>query len=79
MSILKGNKIMKFSLFVDRILDETATLVYGGGEFTADVPRRFLPRGTKEGDYIRASFALDEEKKNRAKDEIDSLMDELEK
>ena len=70
---------MGFSVFVDRILDDVATLVYGDGEFTADVPRCVLPRDTKEGDYIRASFELDREKKKRVRDEIDSLMDELEK
>ena len=70
---------MEISLFVDRISEGVATLVYGDGEFTADVPSCVLPRGTKEGDYIGASFTLDREKKKRAADEIDSLMDELEK
>ena len=70
---------MEISLFVDRISDGVATLVYGEGEFTADVPLRVLPRGTKEGDYIRASFTPDADTKKRAMDEIDSLMDELEK
>ena len=70
---------MGISLFVDRISDEIATLVCGDGEFTADVPRRILPSGTKEGDYISASFVLDREKKKRVTDEIDFLMDELEK
>ena len=70
---------MGVSLFVDRISDGVAALVYGEGEFTADVPVCILPPGTKEGDYIRASFVLDGEKKNRVKEEIDSLMDELEK
>ena len=70
---------MDISLFVDRISEGVATLVYGGGEYTADVPVCVLPRGTREGDYIRVSFAPDPEKKKRLKDEIDSLMDELEK
>jgi len=70
---------MGISLFVDRISDGIATLIYGGGEFTADVPACVLPRDTKEGDYIRASFVIDGEKKKRASREIDSLMDELEK
>ena len=70
---------MEISLFVDRISDGVATLVYGEGEFSAGVPLCVLPRGTREGDYVRASFAPDSEKKNRMRDEIDSLMDELEK
>jgi len=69
----------EISFFVDRIVGGVVTLVYEGGEFTADVPIRVLPPGTIEGDYIRASFVPDREKKNRLKDEIDSLMDELEK
>ena len=71
--------IITVSLFVDRISEVIATLIYGDGEFIADIPLRVLPKDTKEGDYIRASFALDREAKNRATDEIDSLMDELEK
>ena len=70
---------MGISFFIDRISDGVATLVYGDGEFTADVPARFLPNGAHEGDYISASFTLDREKKKRATDEIASLMDELEK
>ena len=70
---------MRISLFVDRITDGVATLVYGDGEFTADLPMCVLPRDTKEGDYVSVSFAPDREKKNRVTDEIDSLMDELEK
>ena len=70
---------MEISFFVDRISNGIATIVYGGGEFTAEMPVRFLPDGTGEGDYVRASFVLDPRKKNRVKDEIDSLMDELEK
>ena len=70
---------MGISLFVDRISDGIATLVYGDGEFTADVPLCVLPRGAHEGDYISASFTLDGEKKKRLMKEIDTLMDELEK
>jgi len=40
---------MGISLFVDRISDGVATLIYGGGEFTAAVPVCVLPRGVKEG------------------------------
>jgi len=69
---------MGISLFVDRISEGVATLVYGDAEFTANVPSCVLPRGAREGDYIRASFALDADKKKRLTDRIDSLMDELE-
>ncbi|MCL2683913.1 MAG: DUF3006 domain-containing protein [Synergistaceae bacterium] len=68
---------MEIFLFVDRISDGVATLVYGDGAFTVDMPLCVLPHDTKEGDYIRASFSIDEEKKKRVMDEIDSLMDEL--
>jgi hypothetical protein len=67
------------SLFVDRITDGIASLVCGDGEYTVDFPLRALPGGTKEGDWLRVSFSADEEKKKRVAEEIDSLMDELEK
>jgi hypothetical protein len=70
---------MGVSLFVDSISGGIARLVYGDGEFTAHAPLCVLPRGTKEGDYIRVSFEPDTEKKKRVTDEIDFLLDELEK
>ena len=72
-------KTMKeIHFFVDRITGGIATLLYEGGDFTATLPTWALPAGTREGDWLRASFETDEDKKNGIMREIDSLMDELE-
>ena len=61
--------------FVDRITGGIATLLYEGGDFTATLPTRALPEGTREGDWLRASLETDEDKKTEVTREIDSLMD----
>jgi hypothetical protein len=65
--------------FVDRITEGIATLLYDGGNFTAELPARALPEGTREGVWLRAVFEIDGEKRSEIAREIDSLMDELER
>ena len=70
---------MAISLFIDRISGGVATLIYGEGEFSATLPARALPKGEREGDWLRATFEPDPDKSERMRREIDSLMDELER
>lgn len=70
---------MKILFFVDRISEGIATLLYNDGEFTATLPAEILPPGTSEGDWLSAEFKIDRDARSRARDDIDSLMDELEK
>jgi hypothetical protein len=63
--------------FVDRMTEGVATLLYEGGNYTAELPVDALPEGTREGDWLRANFETDEVKKSRMTREIDALMDEL--
>jgi hypothetical protein len=55
-----------------------ATLLPGDGEGSVTIPLFCLP-GAKEGDWLRASFEIDLDKKGEMTREIDALMDELEK
>jgi hypothetical protein len=70
---------MAIYLFIDRISDGIATLLYEEGRFSAALPARALPVGAREGDWLTVSFGIDRDKKSEVKKEIDSLMDELEK
>lgn len=64
--------------FVDRISEGVAALVTDGEDGSVfTLPLDLLPRGVREGDYVRASFAIDPEARRRARDEIERLMDEL--
>jgi hypothetical protein len=65
--------------FVDRITGGIATLLYEGGDFTATLPARALPDGTREGDWLRAALETDRGKKSEVMREIDSLMNEPER
>ena len=55
--------------FVDAIEGGHARLLTGGGE-ALTVPVSALPGGTREGDWLRASFEPDPGQKARARSEI---------
>lgn len=64
--------------FVDRISEGTAVVLTGEEEgLELTLPLTLLPSGVCEGDYVRASFELDEEARKRARAEIERMMDEL--
>ncbi|MDR1966314.1 MAG: DUF3006 domain-containing protein [Synergistaceae bacterium] len=66
--------------FVDRMTEGFATLIAEGDNAGAiELPRAFLPKGAREGDWLKTSFEIDAAKKSSVSREIDSLMDELEK
>ena len=65
--------------FVDRITSGIATLIPGEGNGSAEIRADLLPDGTREGDWLRASFYIDGEKQSEITREIGSLMDDLEK
>ena len=62
--------------FVDAIEGGHARLLTGDGE-ALTVPVSALPGGTREGDWLRASFEPDPEQKARARREIDDLYEAL--
>jgi hypothetical protein len=65
----------RISFFVDRIEGGSVVLTTdGAGEArTVTLPRMALP-DVREGDWLRASFEPDPEKKSRVRGEIDKLM-----
>ena len=52
---------------VDRIEGEVAVLLVGEDEVKVDFPKKYLPRGTKEGSVLDLSLGLDiKAEQNRA-------------
>ena len=64
--------------FVDSISEGMAVLLAGrDGLDRVELPVSALPGGVREGDYLRASFEIDIEKRMSMKCDIDSLLEEL--
>lgn len=65
-------------VFVDRIEGDIAVLLLGDeGSVVANVPVSWLPKGIKEGLYLKAEFSIDQETTQRARAEIQSLIDSM--
>lgn len=68
----------KAYFFVDDISEGIAALLFGAeGEQRLEVPLSLLPINTREGDYLLASFSIDLSEKERMRDRIEKLLDEL--
>ncbi|MDR1944089.1 MAG: DUF3006 domain-containing protein [Synergistaceae bacterium] len=64
--------------FVDAISDGVARLLHENPDAEPFfLPAHVLPDGAREGDWLRASFEIDSDKKNRALREIDDLYADL--
>lgn len=64
--------------FVDDISEGIATLLFGDeGEQRLEVPLSLLPLNTREGDWLLACFSVDPSGKERVRDRIERLLDEL--
>ena len=63
-------------VFIDRIEGDIAVLLLGDeGSVVVNVPVSWLPKGIKEGFYLKAEFQVDSETTELARAEIQALMD----
>lgn len=62
---------------VDRFEGEYAVVFLGDEEYQIDIPRRFLPPGTMEGDVLRLQWSIDPEETKRRRRRVKGLIDEL--
>jgi len=69
------------SLSVDRFegRDQSIAVLVAEDGRSIDVPRDFLPPGTKPGDVLSASFERDDEATTRLAEETRKIQDELRK
>ncbi|BDI31843.1 hypothetical protein CCAX7_38940 [Capsulimonas corticalis] len=68
--------------FLDRIEGDFAVLIPEGGKEEQNVPRADLPAGIPEGAWLiwrsaSKTFHVDETETKKAKDDVQSLIDEL--
>lgn len=63
--------------FVDFIEGDTVRVLIGGESSPADLPKSCLPKGTREGDWLRVMFELLPEMREQKKKQVKKLLDEL--
>lgn len=63
--------------FVDSFEGDTARVLIGGTSSPADLPKTCLPKGTREGDWLRVTFELLPEMREQKKKQVKKLLEEL--
>ena len=65
------------SAYLDRFEGDLAVLLLGGEMTKVNFPKRFLPEGVGEGDYLKIDIAYDREATEKAEQEaLDLLKDD---
>jgi len=62
---------------IDRFEGDLAVVLVGDEEYRLDVPRRFLPRGAREGDVLVLRWEIDRRETDARRERIARLIDEL--
>ena len=62
---------------VDRIEGEVAVLLVGEDEVRVDFPRKYLPKGTKEGSVLDLSLESDSRAEEKQRQKNRALLDNL--
>ncbi len=62
---------------IDRFEGNYAVILVGNEEVMVDVPIKFMPRGAKEGSWLKIVFELDSEGTEKQKEKISNLLDKL--
>lgn len=64
--------------FIDSIDGDIASILIDGKSSPIDLPKACLPRGAKEGDWLRVMFELLPEMREQKKKQVKELLDDLE-
>ena len=65
-------------VFIDRIEGDLAVVVlYDDDSVKFNLPRKYLPEGISEGDYLQLTFAVDKASHDEEKQKIDDLLKKL--
>ncbi|MBC7340615.1 MAG: DUF3006 domain-containing protein [Firmicutes bacterium] len=62
---------------IDRFEGDLAVVLVGDEEYRLDVPRRFLPRGAREGDVLVLRWEIDRRETDARREKVKGLIDEL--
>ena len=62
---------------IDRIEGSTAVVLLGEKEVKIDVPISKLPKGSREGSWLKVNFDLDPEGEKNQREKIANLIEKL--
>lgn len=68
---------MNVKAVIDRFEGDFAVVLFGDEEIKADIPRKLLPKGAREGSWLRVHFELDPEGEKRQREKIEGLLNRL--
>ena len=69
---------VKFKALIDRIEGNKAVVLLGEEERdAADIPKGFLPEGSKEGDILTFKIKLESRRTKEAKEKVTDLINKL--
>lgn len=64
---------------IDRFEGNFAVVLVGDEEVKIDIPKDLLPKGAREGSWLKIRFELDPEGTEKQKEKIENLLDKLKK
>ncbi len=62
---------------IDRFEGDFAVVMVGDKEIKVDIPRSLLPKGAREGSWLKFNLELDQEGTEKQKEKISKLLDKL--
>lgn len=62
---------------IDRFEGDYAVVLFGEEEIKADIHKKLLPAGAREGSLLNVSFELDEDGTKKQQEKIKDLLDKL--
>ncbi len=62
---------------IDRFEGNLAVVLFGDDEVKVNIPKKLLPKGAKEGSWLKVSIALDKEGTKKQEEKIKSKLDKL--
>ncbi len=67
----------KIKSVIDRFESDFAVLLVGDEEIQVDFPKKLLPEGAKEGDWLNLAFEIDATGTKAQKQKIEGLLNKL--
>jgi hypothetical protein len=62
---------------IDRIMSNVAVLMVGDEELKVDFPVKLLPKGSKEGSWLKIEIDLDQAGTAKQTEKIEGMLDKL--
>ena len=62
---------------IDRFEGSIAVVLFGDDEIKADIPKKLIPKGAKEGSWLKVNIDLDKDRTKKQEEKIKGVLDKL--